>query len=182
LCPVHRQATLAATSHVAALRERLARYDHPLVREPAGRALQLLDGLTHVADEVPVSTRWHGDFTPWNCARTAGGTLWVWDWESSEPDAAAGLDALHWSYSIRRRRVDDLADIMLRDCLEDARHHLVAAGVPRRAWASVAAVYVVTMIERACGLAAENGGWERVWIQPDELVALAAQATALASD
>ena len=39
---------------------------------------------------------WHGDFTPWNMARTPAG-IYVWDWERSAP-APLGLDLLHFLF------------------------------------------------------------------------------------
>jgi hypothetical protein len=39
---------------------------------------------------------WHGDFTPWNMARTAEAT-YLWDWERAAP-APAGLDLLHFLF------------------------------------------------------------------------------------
>ncbi|HZI37787.1 MAG TPA: hypothetical protein VFF24_05730, partial [Acidimicrobiia bacterium] len=39
---------------------------------------------------------WHGDFTPWNMARS-GATTYLWDWERAAP-APAGLDLLHFLF------------------------------------------------------------------------------------
>ena len=41
----------------------------------------------------------HGDFVPWNLARV-GGRLYVWDWESSMPDAPLGFDAVHYHFQV----------------------------------------------------------------------------------
>lgn len=41
--------------------------------------------------------RWHGDWVPWNIARS-GGEWWIWDWEHSAPSAPAGLDLLHLAF------------------------------------------------------------------------------------
>ena len=121
-----------------------------------------------------VAVRWHGDFTAWNIARDAAGTLWVWDWESCEPDAPAGLDALHWAFSIQREAVGAGA-VRLADCVAAAAPQLTAAGIPRRTWDPLVRVYLAVTIERACGLAAEEGGWDRLWIQPDKLEDLVGQ-------
>ena len=69
---------------------------------PVAAAHALLDALAGATDTLPVTSRWHGDLTWWNRARDDAGQLWVWDWESSEEDAVAGLDALHWAFSARR--------------------------------------------------------------------------------
>ena len=175
LCPIVRRGTPATTGQFQALRERLRSIADPLVGQLTSRALDLLDPVAAVDVELPVGARWHGDLTPWNCARDANGVLWAWDWESSEPDALSGLDALHWAYSVERRRGVDLADITIGDCLDAAAPHLVAAGVPRSQWLTLARVYVATTIERACGLASANDSWERVWISPAQLATLADQ-------
>lgn len=178
LCPVIRTDLPAATHHLEALRDRLDALAGPLVARTAARGLHLVDTVAAVRTELPVAARWHGDFTPWNCARDGSGALWTWDWESSEADAVAGLDALHWAFSERRERTHDLADITIADCIADAAQHLVAAGVPRDHWRTIAQVYVATVIDRACGLALASGGWGRVWIQPQQLASLADQASA----
>jgi Phosphotransferase enzyme family len=41
----------------------------------------------------------HGDFVPWNLARL-GERLYVWDWESSAPDAPLGFDAVHYHFQV----------------------------------------------------------------------------------
>jgi aminoglycoside phosphotransferase (APT) family kinase protein len=49
----------------------------------------------HGADEIAFGA-WHGDFTPWNMARS-GDTTYLWDWERAAP-APAGLDLLHFLF------------------------------------------------------------------------------------
>ena len=39
---------------------------------------------------------WHGDFTPWNMARTPA-TTYLWDWERAAP-APVGLDLVHFLF------------------------------------------------------------------------------------
>jgi hypothetical protein len=43
----------------------------------------------------------------------------------------------------------------------------------------VAAAYALVVVERACGLAAHQGDWSRVWISCDDLVTLVEQAEVL---
>jgi hypothetical protein len=43
----------------------------------------------------------------------------------------------------------------------------------------VAAVYALVVVERACGLAVHHDDWSQVWISPDELMTLIAQAEVL---
>jgi len=175
LCPIVRRGSPASTHQFKGLHTRLRDLTNPMVSEPVGWALNLLKTVAEVDDRLPVTSRWHGDFTPWNCARDGRGVLWVWDWETSASDALAGLDALHWAYSEQRQRGVDLAEITVAHCLDSASQHLIAAGVPRSQWRTLAQVYVATVIERACGLALANQGWDRVWISADQLTTLAQQ-------
>ena len=130
-------------------------------------------------DAAPVSERWHGDLTWWNRARDRDGQLWVWDWENSEEDTIAGLDALHWAFSEQRSPSAKLLRLDLSACLSEARPHLTAAGLSHDQGSVVAAVYTLVVVERACGLAAHHADWGRVWIAPDELLTLTGQAEAL---
>lgn len=175
LCPVERQARPGATAHLRAIGRRLAAVPREPVIEQASALLARLDGDRRT---VPVQTRWHGDLTPWNCARDASGQLWAWDWESCELDVVAGLDALHWEFSVQRE-AGSVDRISLGACLEAARHHLAAAGHGRTTHGVVAATYALTVVERAATLAAREGGWERVWITPAQLERLVAEAARL---
>lgn len=38
---------------------------------------------------------WHGDFGPWNMARTSSAPM-VWDWERFDPGMPRGMDAVHF--------------------------------------------------------------------------------------
>ncbi|WP_166136678.1 NACHT domain-containing protein [Nocardioides ochotonae] len=183
LCPRDRLAPIAATGQFRALRRRLDALGAP---SPTTRPLlaltgDLLDTLAGVPTEVPVTTRWHGDLTPWNVARDGAGTLWCWDWESSEPDAVAGLDALHWYAGVRRERGERLSAATPAALLADAGHLLRAAALPRACDAGVAALWAATIAERALGLALATGDpldpsrperWEDDWVRPDEVAAL----------
>jgi hypothetical protein len=88
-------APLAESPYWAGVRERLA----------AGAAKDSASEILHRAvdwierrfgaGEIAFGA-WHGDFTPWNMARTDSAT-YVWDWERSAP-APAGLDLLHFLF------------------------------------------------------------------------------------
>ncbi len=180
LCPVRRVGSVSGTGHVRALTDRLGALSaSPVAGHVAGSGTPLLERLADRASAVPVTERWHGDMAPWNRARDDSGQLWVWDWESTEPDAVAGLDALHWAFSTRRPASGLNQTVELDGCLADALPHLVAAGVRPEHRGDVAAVYALTVLERAADLAHRSGGWERLWIGPDDLARLLAQATAL---
>ena len=68
--------------------------------EPAVR--DVLDEVERRQAGVPRSwARWHGDWVPWNVARSAG-RLVAWDWEYSEAGAPVGLDEVHRTYQMVR--------------------------------------------------------------------------------
>lgn len=179
LAPVTRSGPVASTGQWRRLRDALAAVDPGLLGPARGPLDRLLSLVAATAGAVPVAARWHGDLTPWNCARDGGGRPWTWDWETSEADVVAGLDALHWAYSVRRERAGGPAGIRLDDCLRDAEPVLRQARVAPEARPVLAGVYAATVAGRAAGLAA-RAGWERSWIGPGELASLADQACALA--
>ena len=180
LCPVVRRGTAGDTEQLRRLQERWEKLRDPLGGTHEVRALvNATDALLKraLADprEVPVQERWHGDLTPWNCAREPGGQLWAWDWESSETDAVAGLDAVHWEFS-RAREAGRLPDVTLAECVATAKGHLRAAGHSRETDPVVTAVYALTVVERAASLAVREEGWERIWVTPSRLGELVDEA------
>lgn len=64
-----------------------------------GALLSAVDAV-HGHAEVE-QARWHGDWVPWNLARSSHGLV-VWDWEYSEPGAPVGLDEVHSVYQQQR--------------------------------------------------------------------------------
>ncbi len=179
LTPVVRTGPAASTAHLAALGWRvdaLAGDDAvPASRAVLAAARDLLARVHADPRAVPIQARWHGDLTPWNCARGADSELWAWDWESSEPDVVAGLDVLHWHFSLARE-AGALATVRLADCVQQGRAHLAAAGIAASETGLVQAVYALTVVERAASLALRDGGWDRVWISPERLGSLVAEA------
>lgn len=180
LCPVVGHSSIAETQQFRALRDRVT----GLALTPASKQTLEASGvlLSMVAERgraVPTTSRWHGDLTPWNAARDENGTLWCWDWESSESDVVAGMDSLHWAISVRRMVGQTVDGDALRAAFDDAALHLTATGLARSSWGDLAGVYAVTTAERACALAAEAGGWERLWIQPSQLEDLLHTAKAM---
>ncbi|HET7735753.1 MAG TPA: hypothetical protein VFK52_07245 [Nocardioidaceae bacterium] len=180
LTPVHRTARAADTEHLRAVTARLDRQVlEPLTEQAARAGKRLLERVVSDDTLLPVTAFWHGDLSSWNAARDSSSTLWVWDWETAEHDVVAGLDPFHWTFSNHRLQADDLATIDLAACLAEVAPHLTAAGVPGSAWGLVTACYVLTVVERACGLALTSGTWDNLWIKVDALTALVAQAEAL---
>jgi hypothetical protein len=182
LSPVNRTDSLCSTAHYAALTRRVEALggsgDHGLADAAAGLAALLAERNAKVA----VAARWHGDLVPWNTAREPGGQLWCWDWESSERDAAAGLDALHWMLNVRRQAEGATPAELLMPALADAGPFLRAAGTPLAAWADVAGVYSLAVAERAWSLALRNGGWSAASISRGEVLALLARASSAVSE
>lgn len=99
----------------------------------------------------------HGDWVPWNVARS-NGSLWVWDWEHYRENAAIGLDVLHWHVQVGLQ----LRGLRLLPALERARRLGVEAlvalqGTPRATKACVA-LYVLEMVARHERMRIGGGG------------------------
>ena len=180
LCPIVRTDRCAGTGQLQDLRARVAAAPRDTDSGPVLDAAADLVAVVEEAEaEVPVTSRWHGDLTPWNSARDEDGILWCWDWESSEADAVAGMDALHWHVTVATEGGRPLGATTLTDAHQRAQSHLVAAGIPRSAHGLVTALYAATLAERACTWAVGGGGWERGWVLPHQLVDLLAAARTL---
>lgn len=170
LTPVVRHARLSGTGQAQGLRARLgALASAGFEADVVAGALRLLDRAERSEVVLSVTARSHGDLTPWNSARDRDGTLWCWDWESSEPDTVWGVDPLHWHVSVRTEAGQPLGADVLRAAYDAARPALVAGGLGPDGRPLVLAVYVATLVERACSLAAGGGGWEAGWVLPAQL-------------
>ncbi len=64
-----------------------------LLRGRMGRALDRVGSIAQ--GRVLAWGAWHGDWTPWNMARSRNGVL-LWDWERFEIGVPRGLDPLHY--------------------------------------------------------------------------------------
>ncbi len=185
LTPVERTGTVSSTGHFRGLSQRLkALSDGAALPDGAEQALREAAAQTErriLARDatLPITRRWHGDLVPWNAAREPDGQLWCWDWESAEPDAVAGLDALHWAISVRREAGTGTVAGNLAHALKDSELYLRAAGVPRWAEGDLAAVYALVVAERAWTLAVHNGGWPSSWISQQDLIDVLAAAQTL---
>jgi hypothetical protein len=177
LAPVVRRDLLARTGQLRDLRDRL-----DVLRTHDAEVVDAIEELLARVEEVevPVAARWHGDFTAWNSARDEEDRLWCWDWESTELDAVAGLDAIHWVAGGATLAGTRYHGTLLVTALERARPVLTAAGHSRASAAVVPLVYVATLVERALSLALGNGRWDDAWLRRDEALALVAHATSLA--
>jgi hypothetical protein len=177
LAPVAGRRPLAGSRHFLDLVERLEKLTStgspaPLVE----RTLQLLASAAADGRDFVMSAHWHGDLTPWNTARDSEGQLWCWDWESSESDALAGMDAIHWHLSLVQESGRPLTSEALR-CAAAAAEP-VLTGLGHAPWAKpvVAAVYVGALVERAIALSVAEGGWEAGWLTAEDLEDLVSHA------
>jgi hypothetical protein len=87
------ESTLAASEYWSLLSGRLEAADDGQEQAALAAALGALEGVAGAA--TLGFGCWHGDWTPWNMACTAGGLL-VWDWERFTCPAPVGYDALHY--------------------------------------------------------------------------------------
>jgi hypothetical protein len=120
-------------------------------------AAELADALERVERSVGDTTvqvgAWHGDFTPWNMARSAD-RLQLWDWERFELGVPRGLDRIHYAvHTLARERGFSLGSVV--DGLR-----LGATGDGRRDLA-LAATYLAALGSRYL-LGAQGAGGEAV--------------------
>jgi len=93
--------------------------DHPVVGPILGR-------INDRHARTPQSwARWHGDWVPWNLARSASGLV-AWDWEYSEAAAPVGLDETHCAYQVTRVGRSATVDQALRSARRAAPSRWVA--------------------------------------------------------
>jgi Phosphotransferase enzyme family len=134
---------LAGSGYLGRLRSRLAGAPPGRDRAALGAAL---DVLAAAGPELSFGA-WHGDWTGWNMASTAGGLL-VWDWERFAPGVPAGFDPLHYrlqSDVVRRRRPPAEAAAA---CVRDAAACLAPFGVPAGQARLVAVLYLAELSAR----------------------------------
>lgn len=101
--------------------------------------------------------RWHGDWVAWNLASTSSGGA-VWDWEYSAPAAPVGFDLCHWHFQTSLAAADGTLDSAAAE-LHTRIGALGALGVEPEAAGLVEELYMLEMLVRATGLAAEGSGW-----------------------
>ncbi|GAA3818565.1 hypothetical protein [Nocardioides panacisoli] len=178
LCPIVRHDTVDRTGQLVALRRRIETLQEAGAETGLlARAVDLLDRIDRI--DVPVAARWHGDLTAWNCARDDQQRLWCWDWESTEADAVAGLDAVHWAATDLTLRGHRYGGAVLAAAAEKAAPLLTAAGHSRTTRAAVPVLYVAILVERAVALAVGNGGWDEGWLSQSEAFELVRAAGAM---
>lgn len=154
----------------------------PRVRSVAEPALDLLTRVTATSTPLPVVSLAHGDLTPWNAALDGSGTWWIWDWETAEPDAVAGVDALQWWWGVQRLEGMGSEPHRLRECLRRVAPALMALGLCHADHPLLGALFAVSDVERACAHARLVGGWKGAFAGPSELRDILGQATHLLPD
>jgi hypothetical protein len=170
LAPVSGRRALGTSAHVRELTERLeGLVSDGSSRQLVARTVRLLADARAAGEDIVMSERWHGDLTPWNSARDGDGRLWCWDWESSEADTVAGLDAIHWHLSLVQEAGGALDAAALSKAVQAAAPVLVGMGHRRQSVQVVTAVYVAALVERAVALSQAEGGWEAGWLTVDDL-------------
>ena len=134
---------LAGSGYLGRLRSRLAAAPPGPDRDTLGAAL---DAVAAAGPELSFGA-WHGDWTGWNMASTAGGLL-VWDWERFAAGVPVGFDPLHYRLQtdvVRRRRpAADAAG----GCVRDAAASLAPFGVPAGQARLVAVLYLAELSAR----------------------------------
>lgn len=175
LSPIVRVAPTRTTGHLVRLTERLkARQLHPLLTRVSGPLIDLAHRLAGTELPIPIAAFDHGDLVPWNASRDPGGRVWLWDWELSEADIVAGMDAVHWFVHARHGPAPQPLATAVADAGERAAGVHRALGMSLDASRLVTASYALSLADRACSLALAHEGWHRNRITEDAVLELAA--------
>jgi hypothetical protein len=148
-------ARLGCSTYLGTLRRRIeqARTAQPTEADALAGWLTRLENEEH---ELQFG-RWHGDWVSWNLALSSG-TASAWDWEYSAVSAPVGFDLLHWHFQHRLAAPGGSLDTAAAE-LAERIPGLATVGVPEPARRFVADLYLLEMLTRATGLAAEGSGW-----------------------
>lgn len=142
------------------------------------RARALAARVAESTETTPIANFWHGDFVWWNMGRDAQGRLWLFDWETAQPDAPAGLDTLHW-FAHAEDAENPLSLVARVDAsASHVRPLLQSLGHSPRTAAVLAAWYSVVLTAGEIRLAESLGSWERIKHPPAVLDQLLAWGTA----
>jgi len=122
-------------------------------REKVRHCLDTLEELAG-GQEWPVGA-WHGDWTPWNMARTQrAGVVQLWDWERFETGVPVGLDQFHYLVNAVTRR-DGTTPRTIRSGLELAGADPARPGSPGHLRAGL---YLLAVAARYLPLSEGPGG------------------------
>jgi hypothetical protein len=135
---------LAGSEYERAVHGRIAAVADPIRRSAlAGLFAGIVE--TSAAGTIAFGA-WHGDWTPWNLARTRTG-LQVWDWERSGGPVPVGMDPIHHRFLFGWRgggNVERLAS----DAIMASRDVLVRLGVDVTHHQSVLLTYLFELLLR----------------------------------
>lgn len=159
---VHRLASLGSTEQAQRILHVLHSTTSTTPSALTDRASRLAGLLTATPVLLPVADFWHGDFVWWNTGRDPLGRLWLFDWETAELDAAAGLDTLHWYAHTKDAENPHSVVERCSDALSRAKPLLRSLGHSRASTAVLAAWYALTLVANEIRLAESLKGWERV--------------------
>jgi hypothetical protein len=102
--------------------------------------------------------RWHGDWVPWNIARS-GGSIYAWDWEHSAPRVPLGLDLLHWYFQLAFIwRQGELA-ASFAESARLARQSVATLQGDDASAAACTAMYTLELVARYSGQFEDDGLW-----------------------
>lgn len=96
--------------------------------------------------------RWHGDWTPWNMARSPRGSLILWDWERTEEGVPLGLDAINCVLQPLLRRQVRQPLMVLAETQRRSRVVLAALGLDESAQEATLHLYILEMLLRHTGV------------------------------
>lgn len=141
----HQRGVVRASTYLTRLRSRLEKAPAGSDRDALDAAL---DAVTVAAAQAELTFgAWHGDWTGWNMASTAGELL-VWDWERFSADVPVGFDALHYRLqsAVVRRRQPPRA--VAAECVRNAHSSLAPFGVPATEARLIAVLYLAELAAR----------------------------------
>jgi phosphotransferase family enzyme len=137
--------TLADSGYLRQLRSRLAATDEGADRSALTRALDALEASD--GSEVLTFGAWHGDWAPWNMAKTTRG-LMVWDWERFSLGVPLGFDALHHWLQTEVRGGRHAPRVVAARCIESAPHLLASFEIAAQQARLIASLYVSDLATR----------------------------------
>lgn len=178
LHPLHRHGSIRSSQQFTSM---MKRFERRLGTGAAGGGLaQAAVDLAHMIIgldvSLPIATRWHGDLVPWNAARDETGNIWIWDWETSEPDAAIGLDIVHWVLNADGVMPNQKIGGLLREGAERATPYLQAVGLTPTQRSIIIATYALTVADHGLTLATANNGWHHNRLSIESIHELLASA------
>lgn len=144
----------------------------------ASRAEDLARRIVSLDVAIPIANFWHGDFVRWNTGRDRQGNLWLFDWETAQSDAPAGMDTLHWYAHTKDPKNPNSVVPRVADALARSRHLLRSLGHSATSVPALAAWYATTLVSNEIRLAESLQSWDRIKHPPavlEELLAWGAK-------